>query len=493
MAIDLIPDNLTEWANGGDITAPAPEKINQGWTGKTDDYAFNNIMNYLQNSTDKRVNSVASTINAFLQTGIPPHNALYHYPKDAVVTFNGAIYIAKAPNAGQVPPLEISNEYWEIVRGDKYLQEQLNLKANIDSPSLTGVPKTITPTDNTESQQIVNIEWATKEMDKRVRGTTTLDLTLKEATKAYPVLFAKNNRYTDTHITKPANDATGNMDLVIRGIGNGLNGLNTPYFEMINLTSAKDVNIKSFVKKVQTKDGNSEIVVWLKGGVKYTINQREDDGVYELIESTKTLNNNWVINVEEWSSLESVKDGSWRLDKQTNILIDYTSTSDIGSIETCGMIVAYPVETLPSGALICDGAEVSRTTYAKLFNKIGVRYGVGDGTSTFNLPDLRGLAIVGLDMGKGVDSNQLVTKSAGGEADRTQMSGLGSTQGDAIRDFNITMDGNSHQYLAYEDGGRWGQTAGKPSLSNSNIPTTSGSNARNQINNIALLWIIYYI
>lgn len=50
--------------------------------------------------------------------------------------------------------------------------------------------------------------------------------------------------------------------------------------------------------------------------------------------------------------------------------------------------VAYAHE-VPTGWLQCNGAEVSRTTYARLFRKIGTKYGAGDGSTTFNLPDLQ--------------------------------------------------------------------------------------------------------
>lgn len=65
-----------------------------------------------------------------------------------------------------------------------------------------------------------------------------------------------------------------------------------------------------------------------------------------------------------------------------------------------GAIVAWPTSSAPSGWLLCDGAAVDRTTYAALFAVIGATYGAGDGSTTFNLPDLRGRVIVGLDAGQ---------------------------------------------------------------------------------------------
>ena len=62
--------------------------------------------------------------------------------------------------------------------------------------------------------------------------------------------------------------------------------------------------------------------------------------------------------------------------------------------------------TPPSGYLKCNGAAVSRTTYADLFAEIGTAFGAGDGSSTFNLPDLRGEFVRGWDDSRGVDSGR---------------------------------------------------------------------------------------
>ena len=54
-----------------------------------------------------------------------------------------------------------------------------------------------------------------------------------------------------------------------------------------------------------------------------------------------------------------------------------------------GQIIAVPFNSAPSRTLICDGSEISRDTYSELFTAIGTIYGEGDGTTTFNIPDLR--------------------------------------------------------------------------------------------------------
>lgn len=62
-----------------------------------------------------------------------------------------------------------------------------------------------------------------------------------------------------------------------------------------------------------------------------------------------------------------------------------------------GSISAYGGASAPTDWLLCDGSAVSRTTYADLFTAIGTAFGVGDGSTTFNLPDLRGNVPVGKD------------------------------------------------------------------------------------------------
>jgi microcystin-dependent protein len=62
-----------------------------------------------------------------------------------------------------------------------------------------------------------------------------------------------------------------------------------------------------------------------------------------------------------------------------------------------GSIIQWSSNTAPANWLICNGAAVSRNTYSSLFAAIGTVYGAGDGTTTFNLPDLRGRVAVGLD------------------------------------------------------------------------------------------------
>lgn len=72
-----------------------------------------------------------------------------------------------------------------------------------------------------------------------------------------------------------------------------------------------------------------------------------------------------------------------------------------------GIIGFYAANAIPTGWLKCNGALVSRTTYANLFAKIGTVYGVGDGATTFALPDFRGEFLRGFDDGRGIDTGRV--------------------------------------------------------------------------------------
>ena len=75
------------------------------------------------------------------------------------------------------------------------------------------------------------------------------------------------------------------------------------------------------------------------------------------------------------------------------------SLTGIQGVNT-GLIVPWSDGTVPSGFLECAGAAVSRSTYSDLFAVVGTTYGAGDGSSTFNLPNLQDNVVLGRSPGK---------------------------------------------------------------------------------------------
>lgn len=94
------------------------------------------------------------------------------------------------------------------------------------------------------------------------------------------------------------------------------------------------------------------------------------------------------------------------------------------------VVLPYAGATAPTGWLLCDGSAVSRTVFASLFASIGTTYGSGDGLSTFNLPDMRGVFVRGA--GSQTISGQTYTGT------------LGTKQGDQMQGHKHTDSGHTH-------------------------------------------------
>ena len=106
-----------------------------------------------------------------------------------------------------------------------------------------------------------------------------------------------------------------------------------------------------------------------------------------------------------------------------------------GGGNPAGTVIFYAASTAPTGFLKANGAAVSRSTYADLFTVIGTTFGVGDGSTTFNLPDLRGYFPRGwadngsIDSGRTFGTTQEATSIASRISDATQQVKLQNTDG----------------------------------------------------------------
>ena len=96
-----------------------------------------------------------------------------------------------------------------------------------------------------------------------------------------------------------------------------------------------------------------------------------------------------------------------------------------------GSVMAFFGTTAPAGWLLCDGSAVNRQTYAKLYAVIGNASGYGDNSSTFNLPDLRGQFLRGLDGTAGNDPDK-ATRTAQNSGGNTG-NNVGSYETDAFQ------------------------------------------------------------
>lgn len=151
-----------------------------------------------------------------------------------------------------------------------------------------------------------------------------------------------------------------------------------------------------------------------------------------------------------WMKIELQENGTYREISFSQLPSTPYSEVSYNAMMPAGMIVPFagPKENIPDGWLLCDGSAVSRTDYIGLFRAIGVAWGNGDGSNTFNLPDLRGMFLRGVSYDSGndedADKRTMLKDEKGGNTGNN----VGSFQGDAIRNItgktNGSWDQNNH-------------------------------------------------
>lgn len=109
---------------------------------------------------------------------------------------------------------------------------------------------------------------------------------------------------------------------------------------------------------------------------------------------------------------------------QARANLDLFSKAEARQMAPVGEVAAFATPAAPSGWLKANGAAISRTAYAELFAAIGTTFGAGDGFNTFNLPDLRGEFLRGLDDGRGIDASRAIG-SAQAQSERAHYHGVG--------------------------------------------------------------------
>jgi microcystin-dependent protein len=162
-----------------------------------------------------------------------------------------------------------------------------------------------------------------------------------------------------------------------------------------------------------------------------------------------------------------------------------------------GSIMAFMGTNVPPGWLLCDGSVVSRATYAGLFAVVGSSSGAGDGTTTFSVPDLRGMFLRGntgtrADAFADPDSSSRTNTAPGGNAGNA----IGSAQPDAfishshfVGGANVWAGGPYNTGFAFFKGA-YGNGQVDPSLSGESTTGVGGNETRPK--NISVNYIIKY-
>jgi len=184
-------------------------------------------------------------------------------------------------------------------------------------------------------------------------------------------------------------------------------------------------------------------------------------------------------------------DNAGTLTLQNVDALDATTTTTIqtalSGIPT-GAVMAFSTSTAPSGWLLCYGQEVSRSTYAALFAVISTIYGIGDNSTTFNLPDLRGRVIAGEDDMGGASANRLTGTSGSLNGDTLGASGGSethtlSTAQLSVHAHSITTRNGANDYL-YVGGAAIGSTG---------TDSTANAGSGEAHNNVQPTFILTYI
>ena len=181
----------------------------------------------------------------------------------------------------------------------------------------------------------------------------------------------------------------------------------------------------------------------------------------------------------------------------SQITIDYDSiiNKPEASSNPVSTILYIATQTIPSGYLHCNGAEISRIDYTNLFSAIGTIYGDGNGTDTFNLPDLRGQFIRGLDSEKGIDVNRQLGTLQEDDNKSHNHSGTTNTAGAHTHSTNIYAYGENASGYSEEAYISRSNTVINTSSSGNHSHTltiNSSGGTESRPKNIALIPIIKY-
>jgi microcystin-dependent protein len=116
-----------------------------------------------------------------------------------------------------------------------------------------------------------------------------------------------------------------------------------------------------------------------------------------------------------------------------------------------GTILPYAVSSAPSGYLLCDGTAISRTTYSSLFSIIGTTFGSGDGTTTFNVPDMRGKMPFGASPSYSFASTSGSASATLSIANMPSHTHTGTTDAGGVHNHSITDPGHTHTQTTIND------------------------------------------
>lgn len=205
-------------------------------------------------------------------------------------------------------------------------------------------------------------------------------------------------------------------------------------------------------------------------------------------DTSETINGSTSITINPDAAIFLTTDGS----------TEWTGIISLGIRQTnygiAGEVRSFAFSSPPTGWLECDGSAISRTTYSDLFSAIGTTFGNGDGSTTFNIPDLRGEFVRGWDNGKGTDSGRTFGSSQTDEFKQHNHTGSTSSAGShshSIDLYNSDFSGDlTNVYVEGETATTQVTTNSAGNHTHSVTTNDAGTASETRPTNIALLYCI---
>lgn len=181
-------------------------------------------------------------------------------------------------------------------------------------------------------------------------------------------------------------------------------------------------NVSNFSSGVRVSHSSKNVWATLHMGISDVYLHNPTSNKYLQLKDDGTLaysNDKILLYSDRSNAVNLDSDAKIATSKAVKITYDKAVAAENSAAQSApsGMIAYFARNAAPAGWLKANGAAVSRTTYAALFAAIGTTFGTGDGSTTFNLPDLRGEFLRGWDDGRGIDTGRT----------------FGSAQADAIQ------------------------------------------------------------
>lgn len=200
---------------------------------------------------------------------------------------------------------------------------------------------------------------------------------------------------------------TNHFPTINEGFSTALDGSILSGATTVPLTGVSDLtNGKPFVGIIEPGEEKQQVFT----GTVDTANSEITDVVWTRGTNVGHASGVTIVDYVTGTHLNMITKGILEFANQEGELLTTAVVEDRGTLTNfapAGMLAPYAGTSAPTGWLLCYGQAVSRTTYADLFAAISTTYGVGDGSTTFNLPDLRGRTIAGQDNMGGSSANRL--------------------------------------------------------------------------------------